>query len=191
MRCAVADTATLVERQADNVDMHLWLQALLDMVGAAVISIGADGHIKEWNRGAEAISGLKKAEVIGLRVEVAGKIGKVLRALDSAATGRDEPPFWIGVRLPNGQPSEVVVKVSACRTGHREEGAVAIMMAGPPAHEGEPSRTSVDSIDSAVIAIDGNGHVSEWNKSAEILSGVPKHQIDGQSRPGCGRCLKP
>jgi len=26
--------------------------------------------------------------------------------------------------------------------------------------------------------------VSEWNKSAEILSGVPKHQIDGQSIDG-------
>jgi len=26
--------------------------------------------------------------------------------------------------------------------------------------------------------------VSEWNKSAEILSGVPKHQVDGQSIDG-------
>ena len=95
-------------------------KVLLDSLGGAVITIGKDGRVVEWNRTAELLVGLRKEQVEGLQIDEdttgSGVLGSLLGLLQRVNQGYEPPPFWIEATLPDGEVAELLVKV--CPSAH-------------------------------------------------------------------------
>ena len=75
----------------DNLKTRRYLEGLIQSVGEAIVSFGADGRILTWNAAAEQIFGYTRAEIVGRtfhQLTPPGRAGELEQAIAQVARGR-------------------------------------------------------------------------------------------------------
>jgi two-component system NtrC family sensor kinase len=81
----------------DNMKTRRYLEGLIQSVGEAIISFGADGRILTWNTAAEQIFGYARAEIVGRTLHQltppsrAGELDQAIAQVAKGQTIRDVP----------------------------------------------------------------------------------------------------
>lgn len=160
------------------------LRTILDSAPQSVLAVDTELRIMEWNACSERNSGLRRAEVLGRKLidvvpDLAGT--EIEGDFRSAVAGalRHVRDRWYQAR--NGEPRCYDVVFAPMHDGR---GAVtgAIMSAqdvtdraraeAELARERAVLRTILGSAPIGVVAFDAEGRITEWNRAAEIVTGV-------------------
>jgi PAS domain S-box-containing protein len=185
-------TRDLTERRAAEARYRLLVENVRDY---AIITLDADGIVRTWNAGAEAIKGYSPSEIIGKSFRSFYTKPDIDRDHPSfeleraAATGRfedegwrvrkDGTTFWANVVITalRGEEGELIgfSKVTRDLTDRKR--------AEERLRESEERfRLMVATVkDYAIIMLDTEGKVVSWNAGAERIKGWTATEITGRS----------
>ncbi len=168
------------------------LAAIVASSDDAIYGWTVDGVVNSWNRGAEALFGYTRAEIVGrpflvlvpadLAVDATARLGEIQQAL------RVEP-FDTTLVHKDGTVIEVSVTVSAVRDvdGNVVGGAtiardITDRRQAEQALRASEERTRriVDTARDAFVGIDGAGIIADWNESAELAFGWTRAEAIGR-----------
>ena len=168
------------------------MAAIVSSSQDAIYGWTVDGLINSWNRGAMELFGYTPEEIIGRPFtmlvppeEAAGVTARLGTVLD----GRRVEPFDTVRRRKDGSVVEVSVTVSAVRnvTGQVVGGATIARdisdrrEADRALRAGEErTRRIIGTARDAFVGIDGAGHITDWNRSAETAFGWTRSEAIGR-----------
>jgi PAS domain S-box-containing protein len=163
---------------------------VFEAVSSAIIMVGADGIIEMLNIQAEKIFGHPRAEILGRPIEVLlperyrshhpglrnaffaapqARLMGIGRELYALRQDGQEFPVEVGLSPIETQAgAKVLVSVLDISTRHQAELMKAYYAA------------IFESSGDAIIAMDLDGVVTSWNKSAELIFGYPANEIAGK-----------
>jgi PAS domain S-box-containing protein len=170
--------------------------AVMEAAIDAIISMDHEGKVHEWNPAAERMFGYTRAEVAGkelasliippaIRAQHREGLAKYLatgesrllgRRVELTACRRDGTEFPVDVaivRIPGSDPplftgfvSDLSERAQAAEAFRQSEALKSVIL-----------QTALD----AIISIDHNGMVQEWNPAAERIFGYPGTEALGRS----------
>jgi PAS domain S-box-containing protein len=190
---------SITRLEAKNVALNnsdeIYHQMIGEIEDYAIILLDKDGTVLNWNKGAEKIKGYKREEIVGKNfrnfyteedrknkkpeslINLAIRSGK---ALDEGwRVRKDGSRFWgsIVITALHGTKNEVTgfVKVTRDLTSgkHAEEELK---------KSEERYHKMIEEVeDYAIILLDKDGTVLNWNKGAEKIKGYKQHEIVGKN----------
>lgn len=183
-------------------------QVLMDLEDYALILLNAEGKIVAWNSGAEKIKGYSENEVKGKHFEIfytaedrqSGLPAKVLEEaraegrtqFESWCVGKDEDKFWAGitVKVIPDEKNKVIGYLHITRDlSERLAAEKAISDYEYDLQEMAMKSEKLRNIyqifitemtDYAIIMLDENGLVVDWNPGSEKIKGYTYDEIIGK-----------
>ena len=178
-----------------NVDRELrsqrkWFEITLSSIGDGVIVCNAEGNITYMNNAAEALTGTEQAQALGQRME---RVFNVINAHSRQPVGNValEAVQKRRVRMlshdtllvtPRGREIPIEESISPIRDGEGHIiGAVSIFRDTSEQKEAEVRREAVvrSALD-AIMSLDMNGHIIDFNPAAEAMFGYSRAQAVGK-----------
>jgi PAS domain S-box-containing protein len=156
----------------------------IQMVVDAIFTMDGNWRITSFNRGAEVITGLKKADVLGIDCHTAFGADKRLAALcelPMSAAGRAIHDLQLNLAHPDsGEDHYILVTALPFpdATGRLAETVVAMRAVN------FPSLTFplvLNSIADGVFAVDRNWRIAYFNRAAEQITGWTREDVIGKS----------
>ncbi|HEY0271936.1 MAG TPA: PAS domain S-box protein [Chitinophaga sp.] len=180
----------------ENIDLKMMLawKMVEEIEDYAVLLLDINGHIESWNKGAEKVKGYKADEIIGQSFylfytpedRLAGRPGRLLKTALDTGIVRDEgwrvrkdgSRFWgsIVITAIHDDDGEVIgfTKVTRDLTAQKE------VMDKLRASEERYARMIEEVEDYAIILLDTEGRIRNWNAGAEKLKGYSAAEVVGQ-----------
>jgi len=168
------------------------LAAIVEFSDDAIIGKNLDGIITSWNQGAERIFGYTVAEAVGhpiLMLIPADRVNEEQQILEQLRRGERIEHFETVRRRKNGSLVEVSLTVSPIKdVGGKIIGASKIARDITRRKQDEEAlRRSdalkgavLDSAMDAILSIDHEGNIHEWNRSAKAIFGYSKDEAVGR-----------
>lgn len=159
----------------------------------ALYMLDPTGHVSTWNAGAEAVEGFTAAQAIGRRMDelFPAELGKrrLQKILQSAAsTGRHEEEGWRTRQDGSRYWANMVITAIRDERGQLRGFAKVARDLTERRNSVEALRRSelrtraiIETALDAVIQIDANGTVQEWNPAAERLFGYKRDETIGKT----------
>ncbi|MGA2012930.1 MAG: PAS domain S-box protein [Solirubrobacteraceae bacterium] len=160
---------------------------------AAIVSIDREGCIRHWSAGAERVLGVRAQDAVGRGVEmlngalgVAGDHGdqarEIFELMLGGAPARDRD---VRSRRADGSPVEIRDTFLPWREGAGVVG-MTVVMVDTTGHEADALATArlaaiAESSADAIIGVDPDGMVTDWNAGAERIFGYAKSEIVGRA----------
>jgi PAS domain S-box-containing protein len=160
------------------------------MIGDAIFTVDGNWRITSFNRGAEAITGLKKADVLGIDCHTAFGGDKRLAALcdlPAVAAGRAIYDVQLSPAHP-GSGNEDCILVTAIPlpdAAGRLAGAVVVLRA--VMYQNLIFPLVLNSIADGIFAVDLNWRITFFNRAAEQITGWRREDVIGKS---CGEIFQ-
>ena len=169
------------------------LTQLIDTANAPIFGIDAQGLVTEWNQTAERITGYSKGDVMGQPL-VAEFITEdyreaVSEVFDNALNGTETDNFEFPLYTKDGERVEVLLNATTRRDGTgKVVGVVGVGQDITERKQAEQDRERVandltqliDTANAPIFGIDAQGLVTEWNQTAERITGYSKGDVMGQ-----------
>jgi diguanylate cyclase (GGDEF)-like protein/PAS domain S-box-containing protein len=165
------------------------LASIVESSEDAIHSVNLDGIVISWNRGAEALFGYTREEIVGKSIATLappGRCEEVAQLLVSIANGGNISPFNTVLRNKDGRDVDISLSISPIRNlAGAVVGASAIardISAARKAAEAQALLAAiVESSGDAIHALNLDGTVASWNPGAEKLIGYTSDDIVGKS----------
>jgi len=171
---------------------RLLLRTILDTAPHVLVAIDSEGRIVEWNACSERNTGLRRAAVLGrymlaVMPDIAGT--HIERDYRRAMNGELQNIRGRWYTLPGKEPRCYDVVFAPMHDGH---GAItgALMIAQDVTERARAQeqlaaerallRTVLESAPLGVVAFDDGARVTEWNRAAEAVLGVPHAEAVGR-----------
>ena len=168
------------------------LAAIVESSDDAIVGKDLNGTITSWNQGAERIFGYSAVEAVGqsiLMLIPADRVDEEQVILERLGQGERTEHFETVRRRKDGTPVDVSLSVSPIKnSGGRIIGASKIARDITKRKQVEAAlRRSdalkgaiLDSAMNAILSIDQEGCVHEWNRAAGAIFGYPKAEAVGR-----------
>ncbi len=204
---AVQKTASGSDERGEGTDRFLSIVSEVDEY--AIILLDTNGVIRSWNKGAERIKGYQSNEILGKhfrlfysREEKAGNLPETLleTALQQGKVNhegwrirKDGTRFWASVTITAVHDSSGEVNGFLKMARDLTEKRIAQDSLSKHAEEikikNDELRRSEERYhkmvaeirDYAIILLDNDGKILEWNKGAEVVKGYQAEEIMGKS----------
>lgn len=179
--------------QATDIKALLAMKMVEEIEDYAVLLLDTGGHVASWNRGAEKVKGYTADEIVGRHFCVfytpedqqAGRPHRLLTTARDTGTARDEgwrvrkdgTRFWGSIVITAIHDDDGAVigftKVTRDLTAQKE------YTDRLRASEERYSRMIAEVQDYAIILLDTEGCIQNWNQGAEKLKGYTSAEIIG------------
>jgi PAS domain S-box-containing protein len=180
--------------EADN--KRLRFQKMVEEIeDYAILLLDAEGNIENWNKGAEKIKGYKASEIIGKNFSIfytpedkaAGLPGKLLAEAAAVGVVRQEgwrvkktgERFWGSVTITAIHDEDGAIigftKVTRDLTGKK------LTEENLRRSEDRYHRMITEIQDYAILMMDPDGNIENWNKGAERIKGYKTSEIIGKN----------
>lgn len=178
---------------SEQLKYSILARAFEEVEDYAIILLDQSGNVEVWNRGAERIKGYRPEEIVGKHFSVfytsedqaanvplnmlqtARKYGKALA--EGWRLRRDKTRFWGNISLTaiHGDDGEVIgfIKVTKDLTALKANQELL------QKSEERYHRMIAEVQDYAIILLDVDGHIQNWNKGAENIKGYKADEIIG------------
>ena len=164
------------------------LAAVVSSSQDAIISMDLNGVITSWNRGAELLFGYTAAEAVDKPVTILipkDRINEEPAILERIRRGEPVDHFDTVRRHKNGTLLDISLTVSPVKDGTGNIiGASKIARDITERKRAEATAARlvaiINSSHDAIISKDLNGHITSWNKGAEMLFGYQPDEIIGK-----------
>jgi PAS domain S-box-containing protein len=163
-------------------------RSLVDTAGSAIVRMPTDGTVFEWNREAEALFGVSRAEALGRDYVVTFATpeyrAQIAKGIDSVLTGQVLRSLVWPVNGAHGERRTVIWNIAPLRTG--EGGAVhGLIAAGVDITEREASderfRILFERSSDAHLLLDDTGVIDCNDATLRMLRCVRKSEVLGRS----------
>ena len=172
------------------------LAAIVESSGDAIFSKDLSGRITSWNKGAEAIYGYLKAEIIGKNVSMLAppeRIDETSRMTAELKAGRAIETFQTVRKSKSAKLIDVSLTISPVfdSEGTVVGGSVIArdVTAQKRAEEAlrKANETSIYASPIPIVAADTGRRVTMWNPAAEALFGWSEQEVVGKANPSIPR----
>lgn len=160
----------------------LYQATLLESISEAVISTDTDFTIKSWNATAEKIYGLSEQEAVGQSALRIFDYAYISSSEDTAMTHLLEQGSWSGIVVYTRATGEKVrLQASVTRVENADGVIIGYVAVNRVIGEHDIYDQAVRAIDDyAIIMLDRNGYIKDWNQGAERIKGYHFSEIRGQ-----------
>ncbi|TAN33469.1 PAS domain S-box protein [bacterium] len=177
-------------RQAVNEQLHIFMNSVKDH---AMITLDPDGNVASWNPGAQQIEGYRPDEIVGRHfsrfyADSEIQAGKPSRDLEEAArAGKFEDEGW-RVRKDGSRFWANAVITALRDEDGRLRGFGNVTRDITERRRAEQDLTEsharlqaiIDTSLTAIVTMDGQGAITDWNPQAEATFGWPRHEALGK-----------
>ena len=182
---------------------------LIDGANAPIFGVDANGMVTEWNQMAERLSGYAKDEVLGKHLVdtyITPEYQRGVRTVfEDALMGTGVDNFEFPLVSKDQQRVEILLNASSCRDA---DGTIVGVLGvgqditGMKAAEKQTQLVVddltrlIDGANAPIFGVDANGMVTEWNQTAERLTGyakdevLGKHLVDTYITPEYQQCVR-
>ncbi|WP_205513262.1 PAS domain-containing sensor histidine kinase [Longitalea arenae] len=175
----------------DN-EAKFFLASVIDTLQDSVVTVNLDGMVTSWNKGAERLYGYPAKEIIGRSlgmVTFADDFSDLLKKIESIRQGK-QVALYDTVRIhKDGQHIHLEITLSPVKN---DKGAVigvstvardiTELRKAQEALAGSESRLRAiveAAVDFAIITLNEQGDIIDWNSGAEIMFGYLKNEVIG------------
>jgi len=181
-------------------DEAAWLAAIVESSDDAIVSINLDGIITSWNPAAERIYGYTVAEIIGKpndliipperrdeEASVRARIisGQPVEHYESVRICKNKIPIDVEMTVSplRARDGSIVgiSKISRDITDRRRTAAERLRLRDQTLATARRLAAIVESSDDAIIGMDLEGVITEWNRAAERMYGYSAAEAIGRS----------
>jgi len=161
------------------------LALIVDSTSDAIISKSLDGVVTSWNHGAEELYGFSADEMIGqsvLKIIPGDKIQEFRSVLERLARGENIEHLETVRRSRSGSFIDVSVSISVLRDNEGRIIGASTISRDVTEHKRAELRRQyiVEAAMDAVVSIDAEGRIIEWNRQAELIFGYAREEIFGK-----------
>jgi len=181
----LASLRDVTERKRTERELHRLAEAAQHGTDA-VVSIGLEGQICHWNRGAELLYGWSASEAVGRQLDelLTVSSGEPSDEIARMRAGEIAYQFETQRRRKDATIVDVLLTVSAWTVEGSVVGvtSVSIDVSEQRARERESERLAAAAAygTDAVISVDLDGVVCHWNRGAERLYGFTREEAIGR-----------
>jgi PAS domain S-box-containing protein len=161
------------------------LAAIVTSSDDAILSKDLDGTIRSWNAGAERLYGFSAVEAVGAPITIIvpddrhGEMDEILRKVTA---GEGVKGFETSRRRKDGSVVEVSLSVSPVRDEHGRIAAASVIARDVTERRVADARRRaiVEAALDAIVTMDADGRIVEFNPAAERIFGYTHEQAVGQ-----------